>query len=154
MAEELVGTKHQMMAVLVEDPAEDNLLEAVVVLNHLNQETLELMDMEILEDQDNIHTTVQVVVEPVMADNQDLQDQVVSEETVEMEEQIKLQEQRDQAAVAADLGVEHLQAETVEVEVDHLTHIQDNQELITSAVAEVAAAKVKVPALLVELDLL
>jgi hypothetical protein len=50
--------------------------------------------------------------------------------------------------------VEHLQAETVEVEVDHLTHIQDNQELITSAVAEVAAAKVKVPALLVELDLL
>ena len=154
MAEELVGTKHQMMAVLVEDPAEDNLLEAVVVLNHLNQETLELMDMEILEDQDNIHTTVQVVVEPVMADNQDLQDQVVSEEAVEMEEQIKLQEQRDQAAVAADLGVEHLQAETVEVEVDHLTHIQDNQELITSAAAEVAVAKVKVPALLAELDLL
>jgi hypothetical protein len=71
-----------------------------------------------------------------------------------MEEQIKLQEQRDQAAVAADLGVEHLQAETAEVEVDHLTHIQDNQELITSAVAEVAVAKVKVPALLVELDLL
>jgi hypothetical protein len=50
--------------------------------------------------------------------------------------------------------VEHLQAETAEVEVDHLTHIQDNQELITSAVAEVAVAKVKVPALLVELDLL
>ena len=142
------------MVVLVEDPAADNLLEAVVVLNHLNQETLELMDMEILEDQDNIHTTAQAVEEQEVVDNQDLQDQVVSEETVEMEDQIKLHQQQDQAAVAADLGVEHLQAETAEVEVDHLTHIQDNQELITSAVAEVAVAKVKVPALLVELDLL
>ena len=154
MAEELVGTKNPMMAVLVEDPAADNLLEAVVVLNHLNQETLELMDIEILEDQDNIHTTVQAVVELVTADNQDLQDRAVKAVTVETEEQIKLHQQQDQAAVAADLGVEHLQAETAEVEVDQLTHIQDNQELITSAAAEVAVAKVKVPALLAELDLL
>jgi hypothetical protein len=143
-----------MMVDPVVDLAEETLTTVVMVLNHHNQETQELTDMEILEDQDNILTTVQVVAELVTADNQDLQDQVVSEEAVEMEEQIKLQEQRDQAAVAADLGVEHLQAETVEVEVDHLTHIQDNQELITSAVAEVAVAKVKVPALLVELDLL
>ena len=142
------------MVDLVVDPAEETLTTVVMVLNHHNQETQELTDMEILEDQDNILTTVQVVAELVTADNQDLQDQVVSEEAVEMEEQIKLQEQRDQAAVAADLGVEHLQAETAEVEVDHLTHIQNNQELITSAVAEVAVAKVKVPALLVELDLL
>ena len=154
MAEELVGTKDPMMAVLVEDPAADNLLEAVVVLNHLNQETLELMDMEILEDQDNIHTTAQAVEEQEVVDNQDLQDQVVSEETVEMEDQIKLHQQQDQAAVAADLGVEHLQAETVEVEVDHLTHIQDNQEL-THLEAEVeAVAKVKAQVLLEEMDLL
>jgi hypothetical protein len=154
VAEELDGVKVPMMVDPVVDLAEETLTTVVMVLNHHNQETQELTDMEILEDQDNILTTVQVVAELVTADNQDLQDQVVSEEAVEMEEQIKLQEQRDQAAVAADLGVEHLQAETVEVEVDHLTHIQDNQELITSAVAEVAAAKVKVPALLVELDLL
>jgi hypothetical protein len=154
VAEELDGVKVPMMADPVVDPAAETLTTVVMVLNHHNQETQELTDMEILEDQDNILTTVQVVAELVTADNQDLQDQVVSEEAVEMEEQIKLQEQRDQAAVAADLGVEHLQAETAEVEVDHLTHIQDNQELITSAVAEVAVAKVKVPALLVELDLL
>jgi hypothetical protein len=154
VAEELDGVKVPMMVDPVVDLAEETLTTVVMVLNHHNQETQELTDMEILEDQDNILTTVQVVAELVTADNQDLQDQVVSEEAVEMEEQIKLQEQRDQAAVAADLGVEHLQAETVEVEVDHLTHIQDNQELITSAVAEVAVAKVKVPALLVELDLL
>jgi hypothetical protein len=154
VAEELDGVKVPMMADPVVDPAEETLTTVVMVLNHHNQETQELTDMEILEDQDNILTTVQVVAELVTADNQDLQDQVVSEEAVEMEEQIKLQEQRDQAAVAADLGVEHPQAETAEVEVDHLTHIQDNQELITSAVAEVAVAKVKVPALLVELDLL
>jgi hypothetical protein len=154
VAEELDGVKVPMMVDPVVDLAEETLTTVVMVLNHHNQETQELTDMEILEDQDNILTTVQVVAELVTADNQDLQDQVVSEEAVEMEEQIKLQEQRDQAAVAADLGVEHLQAETAEVEVDHLTHIQDNQELITSAVAEVAVAKVKVPALLVELDLL
>ena len=143
-----------MMADPVVDPVEETLTTVVMLLNHHNQETQELTDMEILEDQDNILTTVQVVVELVTADNQDLQDQVVSEETVEMEDQIKLHQQQDQAAVAADLGVEHLQAETVEVEVDHLTHIQDNQEL-THLEAEVeAVAKVKAQVLLEEMDLL
>jgi hypothetical protein len=154
VAEELDGVKVPMMADPVVDPAEETLTTVVMVLNHHNQETQELTDMEILEDQDNILTTVQVVAELVTADNQDLQDQVVSEEAVEMEEQIKLQEQRDQAAVAADLGVEHLQAETVEVEVDHLTHIQDNQELTHLAAEVEAVAKVKAQVLLEEMDLL
>ena len=140
------------------DPVEDLVAEVLIMEetqhNHHNQEIQELTDTETQVDQDNIHTMVQVVAEPVTADNQDLQDQVEKAETVETEDQIKLQGQQDQAAVAADLGVEHLQAETVAVEMDQLTHTQDNQELITLVVAEVAVAKVKVPDLLVELDLL
>ena len=55
-----------------------------------NQETQELTDTETLEDQDNIHTTVQAVVELLMADSQDQIEVVEKAETVEMEDQMEL----------------------------------------------------------------
>ena len=56
-----------------------------------NQETQELTDTVETEEQDNIHITVQAVVEPVTADNQDLVEVVEKAETVETEEQKQLQ---------------------------------------------------------------
>ena len=75
----------------MEDLEEDLVVEFLIMeeTEHKvnNQETQELTDTETQEDQDNIHTTVQVVVEPVTADNQAHQEVVVKVETAETEDQ-------------------------------------------------------------------
>ena len=75
----------------MEDLEEDLVVEFLIMEetdNRVNnQETQELTDTETQEDQDNIHTTVQVVVEPVTADNQAHQEVVVKVETAETEDQ-------------------------------------------------------------------
>ena len=45
--------------------------------------------------------------------------------------------------MAADLGVEHLQAETVEVDQDLLIHIQVHQDKLTPEAVAAEEAKVK-----------
>ena len=118
---ELVGTKvlHYLVD-LEEDLAAEFLIVEEMEHKVNNQETQELTDMETLEDQDNIHTTVQVVVEQETVDSRDHQEMVVKVETVETEDQKELQVQQDQAAEAADLGVEHHLVDQVVEEMDQL----------------------------------
>ena len=106
---ELVGTKvlHYLVD-LEEDLAAEFLIVEEMEHKVNNQETQELTDMETQAVVDNIHTTVQVVVEQETVDSRDHQEMVVKVETVETEDQKELQVQQDQAAEAADLGVEHL----------------------------------------------
>ena len=118
---ELVGTKVLHLTVdLEEDLAAEFLIVEEMEHKVNNQETQELTDMETLEDQDNIHTTVQAVVEQETVDSRDHQEMVVKVETVETEDQKELQVQQDQAAEAADLGVEHHLVDQVVEEMDQL----------------------------------
>ena len=118
---ELVGTKvlHYLVD-LEEDLAAEFLIVEEMEHKVNNQETQELTDMETQAVVDNIHTTVQVVVEQETVDSRDHQEMVVKVETVETEDQKELQVQQDQAAEAADLGVEHHLVDQVVEEMDQL----------------------------------
>tara|TARA_Y100001973_G_C4953740_1_gene211548 strand:- start:71 stop:349 length:279 start_codon:yes stop_codon:yes gene_type:complete len=91
VVEELVG---QWDLEEVED-LEVDLVEEFLIMEETdnrvnNQETQELTDTETQGDQDNIHTTVQAVVELLMVDSQDQIEVVEKAETAEMEDQMEL----------------------------------------------------------------
>jgi hypothetical protein len=127
---------HGGLTLTLEDQAEDQvvvvLIMVAVVNNQVNQETQELTDTETQEDQDNILTTVQAVVEPLTADNQDHQEMVHKVETVVTEDQHQSQDHQLlwPVAVVVEVGV------TQDLMVDQVVDLKEQDLLLKHQVAQ------------------